>query len=108
MKLVSFFLKGVLLAIFTFFVTEMIEILLYVLLFSFSFVSPLAEGLFTADLSNPWAYFIMLPAILLSIFFSRKTYSLKENIFKANSLKEVFLKGLAGLQYNLAYLLLLV
>jgi len=110
MKFARFFLKGVLLAIFTFFVTEMIEILLYVLLFSFCFVRPLAEGVVTADLSNPWAYFIMLPAILLSIFFSRKTYSLKENIFKANSLKEVFFEGFgwAAIQFGIFIVISLV
>jgi hypothetical protein len=103
MKLVRFFLKGVLLAVFTFFVTEIIEILLYVLVYSFSFVGPLAEGVITSDLSNPWTYFIMLPAIALSIFFSRRTNSLKENIFEASSLKEAFFEGFgwAAIQFGI-------
>jgi len=107
MKSVSFFLKGVLLTVFTFFVTGIIEILLYVLAYGYSFLGPLAEGVITADLSNPWAYFIMLPAISLSIFFSRKTNSLKENIFEANSLKEAFLEGFgwAAIQFGLLFLI---
>jgi hypothetical protein len=103
MKLVRFFLKGVLLALLTSFVTGVVGILLYVLSYGFGFAGPLAEGVVTADLSNPWTYFIMHPAIALSIFFSRKTYSLQENIFEANSLKEALLEGFgwAAIQFGL-------
>lgn len=93
MKLVRFFLKGVLLAALAFISTVVTEVLLFSLSSSFGFVRPLAEGVITADLSNPWTYFIMLPSIALSIFFSRKTNSLHENIFGGNSLKEALLEG---------------
>lgn len=47
---------------------------------------PLINNLFgynmINDPKNPWAYFIILPAIALSIFFSRRTNSLKEALFE--------------------------
>jgi len=96
MKLVKFFLVGVLLAAFTFFGTMVIEILLYVLAYSFQFLVPLVEGITKPDPTNPWTYFIMLPAIALSIFFSRKT-------IEANSLKEAIIEGFgwAVIQFSL-------
>ena len=107
MKSVRFFLKGVLLTVFTFFVTGVIGILLYVIPLSLNFFNPLAEDVFTVDLSSPWAYLIMLPAIGFSIFFSRRTNSLKENVFEANSLKEAFLEGFgwAAIQFGILSIL---
>lgn len=101
MKLVKYLLRGVLLAVFSLICTSIYQILIFILTFSFRIFIPFVGGM--ADLSNPWAYFIMLPPIALSRFFSRKTNSSKENIFEINSLPEAFLEGFgwSAIQFGL-------
>ena len=84
MKLVRFFLKGVLLAYFTFIGTMIFGFVLWRL------------GLtsdYSMELHPPSEYLLMLPAICFSILCSKRT----------NSLKEAFLEGfgLAAVQFGL-------
>jgi hypothetical protein len=101
MKVVKYFLRGILLAVFSLICASIYQILIFILTFYFRIFIPFVGGM--ADLSNPWAYFIMFPPIALSRFFSRKTKSSKENIFEVNSLKEAFLEGFgwAAIQFGL-------